>query len=563
MFYEKDPFLNSYRSDIERRISNIAKREAALIQESGNLTGFARGHSYFGLHFSENRWIFREWAPGADSISLVGDFTEWKEKSAFALKRTGGGGVWEISLPPETLKHSDLFRLFIRWPGGEGDRIPSYATRVVQDSQTLIFNAQVWSPPVPYRWKCSNFIRSNAPPLIYETHVGMAQEEEKIGSYREFTDKILPRIISSGYNMIQLMAIQEHPYYGSFGYQVSSFFAASSRFGTPEELKELIDSAHSAGIAVTMDIIHSHAVCNEVEGLSRFDGTLHQYFHNGPRGIHSAWNSRCFDYGKTQVLHFLLSNCMYWLEEYKFDGFRFDGVTSMLYLNHGLEKSFTSYEDYFGENVDEDALTYLALANKLVHDIRPDAVTIAEDISGMPGLAVSLSEGGFGFDYRFSMGIPDNWIRLVKDFYDEAWPTSHLWYELNNRRVEEKSISYSESHDQALVGDQSLIFRLIGSDIYEHMVIDDDNFRVDRGVALHKLIRFITLVTAGNGYLNFMGNEFGHPEWIDGSGILLMIFPLNTIYSQNLTETCFPLQNNLISWILTRRCFYMKTQTIK
>ncbi len=514
-FYEKDPFLNSYRIDIERRISNIVKREAALTLGTKSLAGFACGHHYFGLHFLENKWVFREWAPGADSISLIGDVTGWEEKKEFTLKRINEEGIWEICLPAETLKHGDLYRLLIRWPGGEGDRIPSYATRVVQDSQTLIFNAQVWSPPVPYKWSCSNFTRQEEPPLIYEAHIGMAQEEAKTGTYREFADKTLPRIIASGYNTIQLMAIQEHPYYGSFGYQVSSFFAPSSRFGTPDDLKELIDRAHSAGLAVTMDLIHSHSVCNEVEGLSRFDGTLHQYFHYGPRGMHTAWNSRCFDYGKNQVLHFLLSNCQYWLEEYKFDGFRFDGVTSMLYLHHGLGKNFSCYDDYFNQAVDEDSLTYLALANKLIHEIRPDTLTIAEDISGMPGLAVSVSEGGFGFDYRFSMGIPDYWIRLVKDMYDEDWPTGTLWYELNSRREDEKSISYSESHDQALVGDQTLIFRMIGSDMYYHMSMHDKNYRVARGIALHKLIRLITLATAGNGYLNFIGNEFGHPEWID------------------------------------------------
>ncbi|RPJ12618.1 MAG: 1,4-alpha-glucan-branching enzyme, partial [Desulfobacteraceae bacterium] len=431
-FYENDPFLNSYNSSVLKRINRIAEKEALLIKKSANLAEFASGHTYFGLHFSDNVWTFREWAPNAKSIHLIGEMTGWQENSGFALKRINDEGIWEIVLHAGALKHGNLYRLLVRWPGGEGDRIPAYANRVVQDPQTLIFNAQVWSPQSPYPWRCPDFKCRQEPLFIYEAHIGMAQEEGKIGSYAEFTDKILPRIIASGYNMIQLMAIQEHPYYGSFGYQVSSFFASSSRFGTPEELKALIDSAHSAGIAVIMDIIHSHAVCNEVEGLSRFDGTLHQYFHDGPRGMHSAWNSRCFDYGKIPVLHFLLSNCRYWLDEYRFDGFRFDGVTSMLYLNHGLEKTFTSYEDYFNENVDEDALTYLALANKLVHDVRPEAVTIAEDISGMPGLAVPLSDGGLGFDYRFSMGIPDYWIRLVKDSYDEAWPTGHLWYELNN-----------------------------------------------------------------------------------------------------------------------------------
>ncbi|MCP4681008.1 MAG: 1,4-alpha-glucan-branching enzyme, partial [Desulfobacterales bacterium] len=351
--------------------------------------------------------------------------------------------------------------------------------------------------------------------FIYEAHVGMAQEEGRVGTFREFTDNVLPRIVKAGYNTLQLMAIQEHPYYGSFGYHVANFFAASSRFGSPEDLKELIDTAKGFGLRVIMDLIHSHAVNNEVEGLSRFDGTLYQYFHEGPRGNHTAWDSRCFDYGKYQVLHFLLSNCRFWLDEYRFDGFRFDGITSMLYYHHGLGKAFTSYTDYFDNSVDEEALTYLALANKLIHDVKKDAVTIAEEISGMPGLAVPVDKGGIGFDFRLAMGIPDYWIKLAKESKDEEWPMGHLWHELTNRRDDEKTIGYAESHDQALVGDKTLIFRFIDAAMYDHMQIDDDNLVVDRGMALHKLVRLITMATAGGGYQNFMGNEFGHPEWID------------------------------------------------
>jgi len=512
---ETDPYLTPYRTVILRRLRKVIETGRLLTRDKMTLAEFASGHEYFGLHFIDNHWVLREWAPNATDIYLIGDISGWQQKEEFALKKCSEDGVWELRLPARTLKHQDLYRLRLHWPGGNGDRIPAYSRRVVQDPQTLIFNAQVWAPDKPYPWRCQHFRRPEVAPFIYEVHVGMAQQEEKIGTFAEFTHKILPRVVKSGYNTLQLMAIQEHPYYGSFGYQVSNFFAPSSRFGTPEEFKELIDAAHNAGLAVLMDIIHSHAVSNEVEGLSRFDGTLHQYFHNGSRGRHELWDSRCFDYGKHQVLHFLLSNCRYWLDEYRLDGFRFDGITSMLYLHHGMNKAFTSYDDYFGESIDEDALIYLALANRLIHSLRPDAVTIAEDVSGMPGLAAAPQNGGYGFDYRFSMGVPDYWIKLIKEVKDEHWPMSQLWYELTNRRADEKTISYSESHDQALVGDQSIIFRLIDADMYDHMNIDDQNLRVDRGIALHKIIRLITLATAGNGYLNFMGNEFGHPEWID------------------------------------------------
>ena len=509
---KSDLDLMPFSDQISHRLELIEQTEKRLTKGKMSLEDFASGHEYFGLHFRKDEWIFREWAPNATEIFIIGDLSNWEERKEFALQKINNS-VWEIHLDPYQLAHGDLYRLSVRWTGGRGDRIPAYARRVVQDPKTLIFNAQVWSPK-PYQWKNKGTQFKEAP-IIYEAHVGMAQEEEKIGTFKEFTNKVLPRIVDAGYNTIQLMAIQEHPYYASFGYQVSSFFAPSSRFGTPEDLKELIDLAHSEGLRVFMDLIHSHAASNEVEGLSCFDGTPFQYFHEGPRGKHRAWDSSCFDYNKPEVLHFLLSNCRYWLDEYRFDGFRFDGVTSMIYLQHGLGRIFTSYDDYFDGSVDEEALTYLALANKMIHNIYPNAVTIAEDVSGMPGLAVSSSNGGFGFDYRFAMGIPDYWIRLIKDYKDEEWPIGHLWYELTNRRKDEKTISYAESHDQALVGDQTLIFRLIGQDMYKHMQINDYNLRVARGIALHKMIRMITLTTAGHGYLNFMGNEFGHPDWID------------------------------------------------
>jgi 1,4-alpha-glucan branching enzyme len=512
---KQDPLLRPYQSILRRRLLKIAQTEKHLTKDGMSLEDFASGHEFYGLHRTGDGWVFREWAPNATAVYFIGDMTGWQEHRDFLMKRINDNGDWELRLPLEAVHHENFYRLKVHWADGEGDRIPVYARRVVQNEKTLIFNAQVWRPDAPYQWEYSASFDTVEPLFIYEVHVGMAQQEEKIGSFKEFTDRVLPRIVSSGYNTLQLMALQEHPYYASFGYQVSSFFAASSRFGTPDDLKALIDAAHGAGLRVIMDLIHSHGVINEVEGLSRFDGTLYQYFHEGERGSHPAWNSRCFDYSKRQVLHFLLSNCRYWLDEYRLDGFRFDGITSMLYNHHGLGRAFTSYDDYFNDPVDEDAVTYLALANRVIHRLRPDAVTIAEDVSGMPGLAVPEMNGGIGFDYRFAMGIPDFWIRLTKDMRDEDWPMGYLWYELTNRRKDEKTISYAESHDQALVGDQTLIFRMTGAAMYAHMEQADGNLTIERGMSLHKMIRLLTLSTAGHGYLNFMGNEFGHPEWID------------------------------------------------
>lgn len=507
-----DPYLQPYAGDFQRWAEKFRAREQELLGEK-SLVDFASGHDYFGLFRLENSWVFRDWAPNATASYLIGNFNDWQERAEFELKRNSGG-TWEVELPLTAIHHGDLYALSMHWPGGNGKRIPAWTKRVVQDSQTHIFNAQVWSPRESYQFR-HHFLPTREAPMIYESHVGMAGEELRVHTYNEFRHEMLPRIKAAGYNTIQLMAIPEHPYYGSFGYHVSSFFAPSSRFGTPEELKHLIDEAHAMGLAVVMDLVHSHAVKNVNEGLGLYDGTRTQFFHAGTRGEHPAWDSYCFNYGSNEVLHFLLSNLKYWMTEFRFDGFRFDGVTSMLYFDHGLGKAFTQYADYFTPNLDDEAVVYFMLANKLAHQLNPHVISIAEEMSGLPGLASPLKNGGLGFDYRMSMGVPDLWIKLIKEQQDQDWNVGHLFYELTAHRMEEKVVSYVESHDQAMVGDKTVIFRLIDKEMYFSMRKDQPNLTVDRGIALHKMIRLITLGCAGGAYLNFMGNEFGHPEWID------------------------------------------------
>ena len=512
---KNDPWLEPYANAINGRHDFVIRKEKELTADGKtSLSDFADGYLYFGLHKTDKGWVLREWAPNATKIVLVGTFSGWEEKAAYQFK-SKKNGVWELKMKPDAIKHLDLYKLHVYWDGGMGERIPAWVNRVVQDETTKIFSAQVWCPEHPYKFRKRQFKPKTNPLLIYECHIGMAQDAEKVGTYREFKDNVLPRVVADGYNCLQIMAIQEHPYYGSFGYHVSSFFAPSSRFGTPDELKELIDEAHRNGLAVIMDIVHSHAVKNEVEGLANFAGDPNQYFYPGDRHEHPAWDSLCFDYGKNEVLHFLLSNCKYWLEEFHFDGFRFDGVTSMIYYNHGLGEAFCNYGDYYNGGQDDNAIAYLTLANKLIHQVKPDAITIAEEVSGMPGLAAPIEDGGYGFDYRMAMNIPDYWIKTIKEKKDEDWQPSSLFWEVTNRRKDEKTISYVESHDQALVGDKTVIFRLIDADMYWHMAKRDRNFTVDRGIALDKMIKLLTVSTINGGYLNFMGNEFGHPEWID------------------------------------------------
>ena len=508
-----DLYLKQFEAAIRGRSRHAFDRAAELTSGKCSLADWASAHEYYGLHRKTGGWVFREWAPNATSMWLVGDFSKWKIDPRFECFRIPGTDVWQCKVAKGLVRNGDNYRLEIRWEGGHGERIPAYARHVVQDPKTNLFCAQVYESK--YKWRNSSPTTKLKTPFIYEAHVGMGGEEERVHTYAEFRDDVLPRIKKAGYNTVQLMAIMEHPYYGSFGYHVSSFFAASSRFGTPDDLKSLVDTAHGMGLRVIMDLVHSHAVKNERDGLSRFDGTDYQYFHSGAKGWHRAWDSRCFDYGKTDVLHFLLSNCRFWLDEYRFDGYRFDGVTSMLFWDHGLGDAFTNYGMYFNGSVDDDAWAYLQMANRVIHESHPDAITIAEDVSGMPGVAAPANDCGIGFDYRMAMGEPDFWFRLAEKVRDDDWPMGGMFWELTNKRAEEKVVSYVESHDQALVGGKTFFFQLADAAIYYGMGKDQHGLETDRAVALHKMARLATAALNGGAYLNFMGNEFGHPEWID------------------------------------------------
>lgn len=514
---ENDPWLTPAIDQVINRIERFYERLNDINRRFGSLSDLADSYHYLGVNFdkAKNGWYYREWAPEAFALYLAGDFNDWNNRS-HPLTKTAYG-IWEIFLDYETYKdtfvHGSKIKVWVDALNGFLPRIPTYITKVTQDEDTKNYSGQLWFDN--YKWsEPVNTHVAHKDLFIYECHIGMSQEKEGLGTYREFAINNLPWIKELGYNAIQVMAIQEHPYYGSFGYHVSNFFAPSSRFGDPEDLKFLIETAHRMGLTVIMDIVHSHTVRNIYEGLNQFDGTDYQYFHQGERGIHPQWDSLLFDYGKIEVIKFLLSNIKYWLKEYRFDGFRFDGVGSMMYFHHG-NSPISEPLDYFINGVEWDAITYLQLANHLIHEINPHAISIAEDVTGMPGLTSKIEDGGIGFDYRLGMGIPDFWIKLLKESRDEDWNIGEIWHVLNNRLPGVKTIAYAESHDQALVGDKTLAFWLMDKEMYWHMAKDDNNLVIDRGIALHKMLRFFTLSLGGQAYLNFMGNEFGHPEWID------------------------------------------------
>ncbi|SNX82025.1 probable branching enzyme (be1) [Melanopsichium pennsylvanicum] len=520
-----DPWLEPFVPALRERYSNYSDWVSKISSSEGSLDKFS--HSYRDMGFQidpkTQTVTYTEWAPNAVEAALVGDFNKWSRDSHKMKK--DDFGKWHITIPPLdagkcAIPHDSKIKISMVLPNGERiERLPAWILRVTQDlNVSPVYDARFWNPPKEQRYTMK-YPKPAKPTNIkvYEAHVGIATPEARVGQFKEFTKNVLPRIKELGYNTIQLMAIQEHAYYASFGYQVTNFFAASSRYGNPEDLKELIDVAHSLGITVLLDIVHSHACKNVLDGLNMFDGTDHLYFHEGAKGRHELWDSRLFNYGHYEVLRFLLSNCMFWMEEYGFDGFRFDGVTSMLYTHHGIGTGFSGgYHEYFGPSVDVEAVVYLMLANRLIHEYNPNAITIAEDVSGMPALCRPVSEGGVGFDYRLSMAVPDMWIKLLKEKSDEDWDFGNICFTLTNRRHLEKSIAYAESHDQALVGDKTLAFWLMDKEMYTNMSdLTERTQVIDRGLAFHKMIRLITHALGGEGYLNFIGNEFGHPEWLD------------------------------------------------
>lgn len=510
---ELNPQLKNFAGDIDLRMFLYRATKNRILTEGQTLNDFANAHNYYGFHRTETGWVYREWAPSAYQLYLEGEFNNW-DKTSHPLTPIGDGN-WELVLEGEdALWEGCKVKTVVDANMTRTEHLPLYARRVVQSKTDNTFTCEVTDDTKAFPWTDAGFVGEDQL-YIYEAHVGMAQEEGRVGTYREFADITLPRIKKAGYNTIQLMAIMEHPYYGSFGYQVSNFFAASSWFGKPEDLKYLVNTAHAMGIRVLLDVVHSHAVRNTAEGINMFDGTTWQFFHDGAKGEHPAWGTKCFDYGKTGVLHFLLSNLKFWMTEYHFDGFRFDGVTSMLYHDHGLGTDFNTNDKYFSYNTHTEAITYLQLANELIRQVNPKAITIAEDMSGMPGMALPIEDGGIGFDYRLGMGLPDMWVRTVKEKSDEQWDIFQMWCDMCLRRPGENTIAYVESHDQALVGDKTMIFRLADAAMYTDMDKAVHNLVIDRAIALHKMIRLFTLGGGGEGYLNFMGNEFGHPEWID------------------------------------------------
>ncbi|KAK7287576.1 hypothetical protein RIF29_00857 [Crotalaria pallida] len=454
-----------------------------------------------------------------DIFNVVVD-PEWRERIrklkppiAYWIETRKGRKAWLKKYIP-AIPHGSKYRVYFNTPNGPLERVPAWATYVQPAVDGTQAYAIHWEPPPEHVYKWKNTSPKVPKSLrIYEAHVGISGSEPKISSFNEFTDKVLPHIMETGYNAIQLIGVVEHKDYFTVGYRVTNFYAVSSRYGTPDDFKRLVDEAHGLGLLVFLEIVHSYAAADENVGLSMFDGSNDCYFHSGKRGQHKFWGTRMFKYGDPDVLHFLLSNLNWWIVEYQVDGFQFHSLSSMIYTHNGFASFTGDLEEYCNQYVDKDALLYLILANEILHALYPNIITIAEDATFYPGLCEPTSQGGLGFDYYVNLSVSEMWSTFLESVPDNEWSMTKIVNTLvSDRAYADKMLMYAENHNQSISGRRSFAEILFG-EIDEHSHHYKES--LVRGSSLHKMIRLITLTIGGRAYLNFMGNEFGHPKRVE------------------------------------------------
>ncbi|XP_047249302.1 1,4-alpha-glucan-branching enzyme 3, chloroplastic/amyloplastic isoform X3 [Capsicum annuum] len=433
-----------------------------------------------------------------DIFNVIGDpesFKKFRMKQPpipYWLETKKGRNGWVQKYMP-ALPHGSQYRVYFNTPNGPLERVPAWATFVIPDADGKQAVAVHWepTPEYAYKWKHKQPVKPKSL-RIYECHIGISGQEPKISSFNDFISKVLPHVKEAGYNAIQIIGVVEHKDYFTVGYRVTNFYAVSSRYGTPDDFKRLIDEAHGLGLLVFLEIVHSYAAADEMVGLSLFDGTNDCYFHTGKRGLHKFWGTRMFKYGDLDVLHFLLSNLNWWVEEYHVDGFHFHSLSSMLYTHNGFASFTGDMDEYCNQYVDKDALLYLILANEVLHTLHPNVITIAEDATLYPGLCDQTSQGGLGFDYFANLSASEMWLALLENTPDHEW--------------------CMKNHNQSISGGCSFAEILIGNSLGKSSISQES---LVRGCSLHKMIRLITCTIGGHAYLNFMGNEFGHPKRVE------------------------------------------------
>ena len=419
-------------------------------------------YEYFGCHKAEGGHVFRTWAPNARAVYITGEFCGWDPRR-WPMEKISDGGIWEVTIPG--LNQYDLYKIVVESPDGE---LLYHADPYASHNETRPGTAsKVYDLP-DYQWGDAAWMEErrkadivNRPMNIYEMHAGSWKkgEDGETLDYERLADELIPYIQEMGYTHIELMPLSEYPFDGSWGYQVTGYFAPTSRYGTPEMMMRFIDRCHQAGIGVLMDWVPAHFP-RDAHGLRRFDGTPCYEYADPRKGEHPDWGTMIFDYGRGEVISFLISSAANWADRYHIDGLRVDAVASMLYLDYG-KKDGNWMPNIYGGNWNLEAIELLKRFNNYLHSAFPGVVTIAEESTAFPKVTHPVDEDGLGFDFKWNMGWMNDTIRYMQtDPFFRKGVHNNLTFSLTYAFSENYILPLS--HDEVVHGKASLIGKMPG-----------------------------------------------------------------------------------------------------
>ena len=458
-----------------------------------------RAYEFLGCHFNAKAGeaTFRTWAPNAQAIHLVGDFNNWQEGKT-PMIRISDSGIWEVVVTGVSVEQRYKFSIV----ASNGERILK-ADPFAFHSETDEKTASIICDLGTYKWGDQTWQKAkedlfDKPVNIYELHLGSWQRGEngEILTYAQIAMRLIPYIKEMHYTHIELMPVMEHPYGGSWGYQVCGFYAPTSRYGTPHDLMRFIDLCHQSGIGVILDWVPAHFP-KDAHGLYEFDGTPLYECQGDDRKEHPEWGTRCFDYGRTEVQSFLVSNAVFWLDIYHADGLRVDAVSSMLYLDYG-RKPGQWFPNTQGNNKNLDAVSFLQKLNLAVFKYHPYTMMIAEESTAWPMVTKPPQDGGLGFNFKWNMGWMNDMLEYItidplfrKDVHNKL--TFSFYYAFSENFI------LPISHDEVVHGKKSLLDKMPGN--YEM-----------KFAGLRAFLGY--MMTHPGKKLTFMGTEFGQfKEW--------------------------------------------------
>jgi 1,4-alpha-glucan branching enzyme len=417
-------------------------------------------------HASQRGVHFSVWAPNAQRVSVVGDFNHWDGR-VHPMRKMISAGIWEIFIPE--VAEGEHYKFEIRGPRGEVNlKTDPFATYAQHGTSTscMVFDLN------RYKWDDGDWMKEratrdqlNSPMSVYEVHLGSWQRVSEDGnrslSYHELADRLIPYTKEMGFTHLELMPVMEHPFDGSWGYQVTNYYAPTSRFGNPDEFRNFVDRCHQEGIGVILDWVPGHFP-KDAHGLAKYDGTC-LYEHEDPRlGEHMDWGTLIFNYGRNEVRNFLIGNALYWMDEYHVDGLRVDAVASMLYLDYS-RKEGEWVPNKFGGRVNLEAVEFLKRCNEVCYERFPGIMTIAEESTSYPGVSQPTYLGGLGFGFKWNMGWMNDSLRyMALDPIHRRFHQSEITFSMVYAFTEHFMLVLS--HDEVVHGKGSMIGKMPGDD---------------------------------------------------------------------------------------------------